>query len=54
MVEKMQNYSVKDIKLSKEGNNLIHWAEDHMPVLMRIKKEFEKRDNDHLLRNNRD
>ena len=43
MVEKMQNYSVKNINLSTEGNNLIHWAEDHMPVLMRIKKEFEKK-----------
>ena len=43
MVEKKQNYAVKDIKLAKEGNNLIHWAEDHMPVLMRIRKEFEKK-----------
>jgi adenosylhomocysteinase len=43
MVIKTQNYAVKDIKLAKEGYNLIHWAEDHMPVLMRIRKEFEKK-----------
>jgi adenosylhomocysteinase len=42
MVDKTQNYAVKDIKLAKEGNNLIHWAEDHMPVLMRIKNDFSK------------
>jgi adenosylhomocysteinase len=43
MVDKTQNYAVKDIKLAKEGSNLIHWAEDHMPVLMRIKKDFSKK-----------
>jgi len=43
MVEKTNNYAVKDIKLAKEGNNLIHWAEDHMPVLMRIRKDFLKK-----------
>jgi adenosylhomocysteinase len=42
MVEKKENYAVKDLKLAKDGRNLIHWAEDHMPVLMRIRKEFEK------------
>jgi adenosylhomocysteinase len=42
MVEKTQNYAVKDLKLAKEGKNLIHWAEDHMPVLMRIRKDFSK------------
>jgi adenosylhomocysteinase len=41
MVEKTKNYAVKDMKLAKEGANLIHWSEDHMPVLMRIKKDFE-------------
>lgn len=40
MVIKTDNYAVKDISLADSGNNLIHWAEDHMPVLMRIKKEF--------------
>ncbi len=43
MVTKTENYAVKDISLAKDGNNLIHWAEDHMPVLMRIKKEFEQK-----------
>ena len=43
MVEKTKNYAVKDINLAKEGNNLIHWAEDHMPVLMMIRNEFEKK-----------
>jgi adenosylhomocysteinase len=43
MVEKTENYAVKDMKLVDDGHNLIHWAEDHMPVLMRIKKDFEKK-----------
>lgn len=43
MVEKTKNYAVKDVKLAEDGKNLIHWAEDHMPVLMRIRKEFEKK-----------
>jgi adenosylhomocysteinase len=34
---------VKDIKLAKQGRYNIEWAEDHMPVLMLIKKDFEKR-----------
>ena len=37
MVKKTKNYAVKDLKLAKDGRNLIHWAEDHMPVLMRIR-----------------
>jgi adenosylhomocysteinase len=43
MVEKTKNYAVKNIGLSNDGKNLIHWAEDHMPVLMKIKADFEKR-----------
>jgi adenosylhomocysteinase len=43
MVDKTKNYAVKDLKLVKDGENLIHWAEDHMPVLMRIRKDFEKK-----------
>jgi adenosylhomocysteinase len=43
MVEKTKNYAVKNIGLASDGNNLIHWAEDHMPVLMQIKADFEKR-----------
>lgn len=42
MVEKTKSYAVKDLKSADDGQNLIHWAEDHMPVLMRIRKEFEK------------
>jgi len=42
MVEKTKNYAVKDMKLAKAGYNLIHWAEDHMPVLMKIRNNFEK------------
>jgi len=33
---------VKDMKLSKEGELKIKWAEDHMPVLMSIRNRFEK------------
>ena len=42
MITKTKDYAVKDPKLAEDGKNLIHWAEDHMPVLMRIKKDFEK------------
>ena len=33
---------VKDKKLSKAGEMKIRWAEDHMPVLMSIRKRFER------------
>ncbi len=33
---------VKDLKLAKQGKLKLEWAEDHMPVLMQIKKNFEK------------
>jgi adenosylhomocysteinase len=33
---------VKDMKLAKEGELKIHWAEDHMPALMEIRKGFSK------------
>ncbi len=36
------DYKVKDINLAESGKNKIEWAEEHMPVLMEIKKEFEK------------
>ncbi len=36
----MMNYSVKDENLAKKGDHLLKWAEDHMPVLMSIKKRF--------------
>ena len=36
------NYNVKDISLSGEGEKLVRWAEQHMPVLMDIRHDFEK------------
>jgi len=33
---------VKDASLAEDGKMKITWAEDHMPVLMSIKKRFEK------------
>ena len=33
---------VKDLGLAEEGRMKITWAEDHMPVLMSIRKRFEK------------
>ncbi len=38
-----ENYKIKDINLAREGRNLIYWAEQHMPVLMKIRKDFEER-----------
>lgn len=35
-------YKVKDIKLAKQGQQKLAWAEQEMPVLMQIRKEFEK------------
>lgn len=35
-------YKVKDISMADEGHRLIQWAEEHMPVLMDIKKDFER------------
>jgi len=34
------DYKVKDIKLAEKGSYLLRWAEDHMPVLMSIKRRF--------------
>jgi adenosylhomocysteinase len=36
------NYKIKDIGFAKEGELLIDWAKDHMPVLKYIKERFEK------------
>jgi len=36
-----KNYRVKDIGLAEQGKLKIEWAERHMPVLMRIRREFE-------------
>lgn len=35
-------YKVKDIKLAEKGKLKVEWAEEHMPVLIEIKREFEK------------
>lgn len=35
-------YKVKDIALADQGKLKIEWAEQHMPVLLSIRKEFEK------------
>lgn len=35
-------YKIKDINLADAGKKRIQWAEDHMPVLMKIREEFEK------------
>ncbi|MFQ5406600.1 MAG: adenosylhomocysteinase, partial [Candidatus Micrarchaeia archaeon] len=37
-----ENYIIKDLSLSKQGNLKIEWAENHMPVLLKIRKRFEK------------
>ncbi len=39
----MSEYKVKDTGLSKEGKLKLDWAEAHMPVLMKIRKDLEKR-----------
>lgn len=35
-------YEVKDIELAKRGRPLVKWAEDHMPVMLEVKKGFKK------------
>lgn len=35
-----KNYKVKDISLAAEGKLQIEWAEQHMPVLMKIRERF--------------
>ncbi|MCH2101901.1 MAG: adenosylhomocysteinase [Planctomycetes bacterium] len=36
------NYKVADLSLAAEGRLLIDWAESRMPVLMKLRKKFEK------------
>ncbi|MHA2353508.1 MAG: adenosylhomocysteinase [Candidatus Thorarchaeota archaeon] len=38
----MTDYKVKDIGLAEEGRMLIDYAEKHMPVLMHLRKKYEK------------
>lgn len=37
------NYRIKDIKLARQGQNIIAWAEKQMPVLGMIGSDFKKR-----------
>ena len=39
----MVEFKVKDSSLAKQGKTRIEWAENHMPVLIKIRKEFEKK-----------
>lgn len=39
----MIQHKIKDISLAKEGKLKIEWAENHMPVLMKIREEFKKK-----------
>ncbi len=39
----MVEFKVKDSSLAKQGKTRIEWAENHMSVLMKIRKEFEKK-----------
>ncbi len=36
-------YKIKDAKLHEAGSRSISWAEAHMPILLTIRREFEKR-----------
>lgn len=38
----MKDYILKDINLADEGKQRIEWARRHMPVLGKIKEQFEK------------
>ena len=43
MVVREEGYAVRDPELAEDGEKLVHWAEDHMPVLMKIREDFTKR-----------
>lgn len=36
----MEEFKVKDLKLASDGLKEIEWAENHMPVLVKIREEF--------------
>jgi adenosylhomocysteinase len=38
----MKDHIIKDIELAEEGKQRIEWARRHMPVLSKIKEQFEK------------
>ncbi|MFX0095740.1 MAG: adenosylhomocysteinase [Candidatus Hodarchaeota archaeon] len=37
-----ETYEVRDMNLVEEGRNLMEWANEHMPVLKKIRERFEK------------
>ncbi|MFC2154089.1 adenosylhomocysteinase [Candidatus Altiarchaeota archaeon] len=38
----MKKFEVKDISLAHQGKLKVEWAEQHMPVLMKLREEFKK------------
>jgi adenosylhomocysteinase len=42
MDQKAGTYKVANLKLAKEGDKLIEWAESRMPVLMALKEKYRK------------
>lgn len=40
MVQETEDYAIKDIGLAEAGLKKIQWAEDHMPVLMQLRKKY--------------
>jgi adenosylhomocysteinase len=41
-MDKSENYEVKDLKLAEQGRLNIEYAEEFMPIMIRIRKRFEK------------
>ena len=42
MTMKVADHWVKDESLAPKGSLMIEWAEQHMPVLLEIRRRFEK------------
>jgi adenosylhomocysteinase len=42
MNQKAGKFKVRDLKMAKEGDRLIEWAESRMPVLMTLKEKYSK------------
>lgn len=42
MDQKAGKFKVRDLKMAKEGNRLIEWAESRMPVLMALQEKYSK------------
>ena len=40
-MQETENYAVADLSLAEAGLKRIEWAEDHMPVLMQLRKKYE-------------